>query len=173
MKEPFNYSLKVWITALLLGSVILGIIMMIVYPDGEVIKAIEDTLLLSLFAFLFGAILSVPSLLLFYLVVNQLLKTSSSVFNKKVGLSLTAILLGLLPFLIGYITKQFVLHSFIYSIIYILIIVIAIWIYELKSVTKVCNWEVTAVELWVTFNVTGLLLAPVSVMLTPLIRLDS
>ena len=136
MKEPFNYSLKVWITALLLGSVILGIIMMIVYPDGEVIKAIEDTLLLSLFAFLFGAILSVPSLLLFYLVVNQLLKTSSSVFNKKVGLSLTAILLGLLPFLIGYITKQFVLHSFIYSIIYILIIVIAIWIYELKSVTK-------------------------------------
>ncbi len=125
------YSLKVWLTALLLGSLGAG---MTLYDKDSHISGLISWLGFVIF---YGFFFSFPSFLILFLFVYRLNKKALSVINKKLILSGVGLTLTLLPFFmmikLGFMDSW----SDIFVITpYAIIIVFGIWFYKLNPTTQ-------------------------------------
>jgi hypothetical protein len=123
MKQARVYSLKVWLTAVLIGPVFLGIYQAIVYDGGFVWWVV--------FGVLFGGTLGAPSFVLLWLAAKWLMNTTTKVVS-KLCLSFLIIPLAALAFFIGYLLIKFSVDTMYLTIPYIIVAIAAIWLYKLK-----------------------------------------
>ena len=126
MKEALIYNLKVWLTAVFITPTLLKLFWMII-GESSGSNAVGALMI-------FGGILSIPSVLLLFLITLFLIRQIITVNSMKLILSLAGVILTYLPiwFLNG---RQFVLDSFMLNFFvgYTVCIIAGIWFYKLKS----------------------------------------
>ena len=127
MKQARVYSLKVWLTAVLIGPVFLGTYQAIVYDGGFVWWVV--------FGVLFGGTLGAPSLVPLWLAAEWLMNTTTKV-TCKLCLSVLIIPLAALAFFIGYLLIRFPVNTIYLTIPYIFVAMVAIWLFKLKPLDK-------------------------------------
>jgi hypothetical protein len=127
MKQARVYSLKVWLTAVLIGPVFLGIYQAIVYDGGFVWWVV--------FGVLFGGTLGAPSFVLLWLAAKWLMNSTTKVIC-KLCLSVLIIPLAALAFFIGYLLIRFSIGIMYLTIPYIIVAIVAIWLYKLKPMER-------------------------------------
>ncbi len=87
-----DYVLRIWVTSILMAPVLL------LFMALE--KGVSSAFQLFIFTILFGAILSLPCFLLFYLACRFIVPYIGKVFISKAVLSIIGVLLVYAPFLI-------------------------------------------------------------------------
>jgi hypothetical protein len=134
MKQAMVYSLKVWLTTAILGMRIAAIIKICL--DGYHIYSWPDIFSSAIYDIPIGIIACLPSSILFALLTRRLKKNPYTITRLKLILSLTGILLSLLPFAIVFpsqITHVNYLPDMLPELLgYTLITLGGIWFYKLK-----------------------------------------
>ena len=118
--KAFKYSSKVWLTAVLIGPVFLGIYQALVYDGGFVWWVV--------FGVLFGGTLGAPSFVVLWLATKWLMNTTTPVIC-RLCLSVLIIPLAALAFFIGYLLIKFSVDTMYLTIPYIIVAIAAIWLY--------------------------------------------
>jgi chromate transport protein ChrA len=117
--KPLNYSLSVWITSILLGPFVYYLLHFITehnYP--------QYLGYLLIYSFFF----SLPSVILFTIIVLLTRSISTSQLNRKLALSVAGIILTATPLYLLDSGRQILNYSIAYSSI----IVVGVWIYPLS-----------------------------------------
>ena len=127
MKQARTYSLKVWLTAVLIAPVFLGIYQGIVYDGGFVWWVF--------YGVLFGGTLGAPSFVLLWLVTKWLMNSTTKIIC-KICLSVLIIPLAALAFFIGYLLIRYPVNTMYLTIPYIFVAIVAIWLYKFKPFDK-------------------------------------
>ncbi|MGF7039102.1 hypothetical protein M2273_002354 [Mucilaginibacter lappiensis] len=132
----FNYCLKVWLTSVVV-SPILYILIEVIINSGY-FESIPSEIAFILFSILYGLILSIPSCLLLLGSLYVLNRMNLSISTSKIWLSITGIILTLIPFVIMYHSYDIERRPAIipWAISYCLVIVAEIWFYKLKLVKQ-------------------------------------
>ena len=146
MKQAFIYSLKVWLTTVLLGMRVAALIKIATDTQHLMYKA-EDIFDSAIYDIPVGLIACLPSWLLFSLVVGYLNKVIHSVEQEKLWLSVVAVFLSILPFALLFwhqLTHLNYLPDMLPELAaYTIVTIAGTWFYKLPSITK----EVNAVNL--------------------------
>jgi len=127
MKQARVYSLKVWLTAVLIAPVFLGTYQAIVYDGGFVWWVF--------YGVLFGGTLGAPSFVLLWLVTKWLMNSTTKIIC-KICLSVLIIPLAALAFFIGYLLIRYPVNTMYLTIPYIFVAIVAIWLYKFKPFDK-------------------------------------
>jgi hypothetical protein len=134
MKQAFTYSIKVWLTAVVLGPVLDVLVEFILHP--RYFDGVKAELGFIGYSIPYGLILSIPSL--FFLLTTLVIfeYTSAVVLTKRIVLSIVAILLTYTPFYLLFYSADDIrwFDTFLWASSYCMIIVGAIWFYNLKPV---------------------------------------
>jgi hypothetical protein len=96
----FNYCLKVWLTSVVVSPILYILIEVIVNPGY--FESTPGGMAFILFSIPYGLILSIPSCLLLLVLIYVFNRMSLSISTRKIWLSITGILLTLIPFVIMY-----------------------------------------------------------------------
>jgi hypothetical protein len=123
------YTLKIWLSALFLGSLISEIIYNYSNPVSNLIKWME-------FALPLGFVFSLPSFTVLFLLTFWLVNKRSTNKNKKIVISAVSVILCILPFIFF---SMWYIPLFDFGLIapYIAIILIGIWIYKLPPAISI------------------------------------
>jgi hypothetical protein len=124
-----EYSIKVWLTSVVIGPFLLMILSWLVNHKLSV-EGLDVVILM-------GALFSLPSLLVFYLICKYITKRVSNMAVIKVYITIIGILLTYIPFLIiddyHFLLDVDQLSRYFFPS-YSIVIVAAVWIYKLKIV---------------------------------------
>lgn len=137
MKSTLIYSLKVWLTAVVLAPMLTQLLDYLCgVQQSYDLKGIFYFVLLSI---PYGLMLSLPCWLLLWLATSLLNRTRLTNKNKKLLLSVVGFLLAALPFylIFGHDDKGFNLETIVWAASYMLVIVAGVWAYKLSVVTNV------------------------------------
>lgn len=129
MKQAFIFSLKVWLTTLLLAPLLSNLVELVT-PD-VINYNLLDALSLAIIEIMVGAFLSMISFLFLFLFTYLFIKQDFVEHNVKVILSFICVILILVPFLGLFHFNKLVLPR---MIIYSLIGVASIWVYKLIGI---------------------------------------
>jgi hypothetical protein len=122
MKQALIFSLKVWVTAVIIGPLLRLFTMRII---GQISHSDTELLEISL---VIGGIVSIPSWLLLFLATVQINKIAFTLAVKKLIITFIGIIFTLLPFQV-----LFVGVPSEWSIYYCIVIVAGIWFYKLNE----------------------------------------
>jgi hypothetical protein len=126
------YPLKVWITTILVSSVIL--VLHAAVNNSAGLDSIPQALALFVYVSFFGLALSLPSFLLYYLLFGALKKMHLPVRLIKLYLAVSGIVTIVLTFIffVGYGQKEFTNYQdLIIPMAYIFTLVICSWAYRI------------------------------------------
>jgi len=127
-----TYSLKIWLTSVLIAPIIILIVTSGMQIRGELAANKPYGLLIFV---LTGLVLSIPSFVLFYPTCLYVIRLNIPLAGKRIYLSLTAIFLTLVPFMMirqnEWETQR---DPAIYMFCYIIVIITNIWYYDIKQV---------------------------------------
>jgi hypothetical protein len=132
MKQALIFSLKVWVTAVIIGPVLYILTTRIM---GQVSHNDIELLEISI---ILGGVLSIPSWLLFFIATVQINKVTYILVAKKLIITFIGIVFTLLPF-----------YTFFkgtpseWSICYCVVIVAGIWFYKLNEQTLLSPQELS------------------------------
>jgi hypothetical protein len=134
MKQALIYSLKVWLTTVVLGLRISGLIRICMDTDHLIYKW-SDMFSSAMYDIPVGLIACLPSWALFILSVWALKKSKSSLILVKLFLSLIGVMLSILPFAIVF-NHQLFNINYLPDMLpdlfgYTLITVAGVWFYKL------------------------------------------
>ena len=140
MKFFWRYCFRVWITAVLVGPIVLLLMQCFLNTQlgfsTNVFWAALQLLSYILYMAFFGTLLSAPGLLIFYFTLKFSSKLISNQRLLKSFLSGVGILLAILPFLILFRSISFFSDKgFVGYLSYPLVVVAAIWYYDLSFKT--------------------------------------
>jgi hypothetical protein len=127
MKIALSYSLKVWLTTVILVPFLQ------IISHTVTVRSVQDVVTTLTLTFLYSFFLSIPSWLGLWVVILLFNKLTISVIYFKVCLSLVGFGLAILPFIL--LTHNLPTISnpdFLWVILYPLTIVASIWFYKLK-----------------------------------------
>jgi hypothetical protein len=132
MKQTIIYSLKVWLTSVVISPVLYIILEAIQKP--RVYQNIEGGLGFILFSIIYGLILSLISWILLWLSLYSLLMFNRDIIITKLWLSIIGAILTLLPFwlVLGYDDPNPLTGTALWAASYCLVIIAGIWFYRLK-----------------------------------------
>jgi hypothetical protein len=130
MKSSLRYSLKVWLTTVIIVPFIQMIEGLIIGTHTSVSNA-EQMVLLT---WLFSLLLSSPSWLLFWFSTSLLNKATSNVVMIKLSLTVLSAALATIPFLILAGTVYPSTHDLIWFSPYPIVVIACIWLYKLTTV---------------------------------------
>lgn len=133
MKQAIIYSLKVWLTAVLL-SPLLSVILFEPFDDHNSTD-IKGALFFILLSIPYGLVLSIPSWLLLWISVWLVNRLSTSSIKKKWMLSIIGLVLSLLPFylIFGHDDNPVGEGAIEWAVAYCIVILAGIWFYPLKG----------------------------------------
>jgi hypothetical protein len=129
--EAFTYCIKIWLSAAVIAPVIMWFADKISHSYG--FQGSLDYLFILLFS---GLILSIPVLIAFWLLAICLLYTQLNKIFLKIILSLIAIYLVILPFLVLTENK---FDVFCFLLPYLLVITSSIWFYQFPARAQTVN----------------------------------
>lgn len=135
MKQALFYSLKVWLTAVLSGPLVILTLTKVITPRYGALDSTLNILgSVALLVYL-GFIVSIPSCILLWLSTFLLLKGSYNTASKIAIISAVAIALSLLPFyiLFSHDDNPWQQDLFIWIAAYIVAALISIWFYKLPT----------------------------------------
>ena len=125
--HAFFYTLKIWVTALLLSPVIIA------FCESSLSNVLGDCLALMIIGSIFGAIFSFPSFCALWLGAYLIVRYADwNIIIQKIVLTFLGIGLSILPFFILSGSWTFRGERVPYSLIYAAVIVAGIWFYRLK-----------------------------------------
>ena len=137
MKQALVYSLKVWLTTVVLG-IRIAVLIKIGLDTDHLIYSFEDMFNSAIYDIPVGIIACSPSWILFSVAVWLINKTKSGMLLRKMWLSLIAIVLGILPFAIVFWVQ--LTHPNYWPDMapevaaYVGITIAGVWFYKLKSI---------------------------------------
>jgi hypothetical protein len=136
MKQVFIYSLKVWLTGVVLSPILYVFVEFVFQP--RYFDGFKAELGFIGYSIPYGLILSIPSwfFLLTTLVIFEY--TSASLLTKRIILSLVGSAVAFAPFYLLFYSSEDIrwFDTFLWGFSYIIIIVASIWFYNLKPLTK-------------------------------------
>jgi len=135
-KQALIYSLKVWLTTIILGIRITGLIKLFIDP---LIYKFEDIFSSAIYDIPVGLIACAPSFFIFLFAVRRICKRNTSVLLKKAILSAIGILLSLIPFIILF-PYQLFHTNYLPDMLpelcsYVGLTLVGIWVYKLPQNT--------------------------------------
>ena len=146
MKQALIYSLKVWLTSVLLGPLIPGLISAVHVNDTLGFgRAVSGFVIWLLFAFISGLVLSLMSFLLLLFTTATLLKTNLATLVQKLLFSVIIPVYASLPFLLVQDYQQYSPANKVLIISYMVVVVIGIWLYKLEPVNNADQAPITSV----------------------------
>jgi len=128
MKQALIYSLKIWLTAVVIAPIVTEIVDYLIRA-GSTDEGVFYFILLSI---PYGLLLSLPCWVLLWLAVYLIGKTGLSITYKKVLLSVIGLALTVLPFYLvfGHDDGSNTLELWIWPFSYTLVIIAGIWFYK-------------------------------------------
>jgi hypothetical protein len=132
----FNYGLKVWLTSVVVSPILYILIEVIINPGY--FESVPSRMAFIVFSIPYGLILSIPSCLLLLASIYVFNRMSLPISTSKIWLSITGIILTLIPFVIMYHSYDIERRPAVipWAISYCLVIVAGIWFYKLKLVKQ-------------------------------------
>jgi hypothetical protein len=127
-----KYSIKVWLFTVIVSPLLLFLILGLIINSAKW-NSILDSYMMIGFMMLFGLVLSIPSMLLFWLIQRQL-KNNLNENKTKLTLSVYSFFSVWITFYIfdkGFVERGF--QQIFWVVIYSLIIVIGVWIFKLPK----------------------------------------
>jgi len=135
MKQAFIYSTKVWLTTVILGMRITGLIKILLDTDHLIYK-VQDIFTSAIYDIPVGFVACLPSWFLFTIITRYFNVKSISLIYKKLWFSLSAIFLSILPFAILFwyqLTHLNYLPDMLPELIgYTVVTIAGIWLYRLN-----------------------------------------
>jgi len=142
MKQALIYSIKVWLTTVVLGMRI-AVLIKICLDTDHLIYDFEDFFGSAIYDIPIGLIACAPSWILFSLSVLVINKPKRSVMVKKLWLTLAAFILGILPFAIvfwGQLTHPNYWPDMAPEVFgYISVTIASLWFYKLKPADPITD----------------------------------
>jgi hypothetical protein len=132
MNKVLSYSLKVWLTTIVLCPVLSILTLLIQAVNLHEAANVVMLLVGSPFSMLLIGVLTIPSAVLFYISSKYLLKWGVKTFFAKIILSLLGLLLTCLTISV-FGNFRFTLNYVFVILPYLISIFISIWIYRLES----------------------------------------
>jgi uncharacterized membrane protein len=141
MKQALIYSLKVWLTTIVLGMRVAAVIKICL--DTDHLYGAGDIFSSAIYDIPVGLIACTPSFFLFLVGVFFLSKTSGTIWSKKLILSVLGVILAILPFAIVF-THQLFSANYLPDMLpelcgYVGITLAGIWFYKLTWVSNTPN----------------------------------
>ena len=139
MKHALTYSLKVWLTAVLLGPILTRLGDALIHPRYP----FDFNSVFGFFGLTatYGLILSLPSWLLLLLTVWLTSFSDKSMHFKKVVITIAGCVLTVMPFYLvfGHDDDAGGADLLVWTLSYTVVIVGAIWFYKLKTIRAVMS----------------------------------
>ncbi|HEY4328004.1 MAG TPA: hypothetical protein VGN20_28730 [Mucilaginibacter sp.] len=137
MKEAFIYSLKVWLTGVILSPVLFTAIDIIIHRN--IYYDYQNALGFIGYSIVYGLILSIPSWLLLWLAIIIVSKWGVAIELKKVALTVAGAVLSLLPFYLLFHNddKSSDKDVCTWATTYCLVIIGGIWFYKFKPIMPI------------------------------------
>ncbi|WP_158825771.1 hypothetical protein [Mucilaginibacter lacusdianchii] len=143
MRNPvLVYCIKVWLTTLILGTIILWLLGLIITEDHSKLLSTDGFIYLMIAVILIGGVLSFPFAWTFYIFIKALNLNEKTLFIKKVYFNVGGALLTFFPFLIllSILTTlppyKIDWINLIMDVPYIIVISASIWNYKLDLTTN-------------------------------------
>jgi hypothetical protein len=140
MKKALMYSLKVWLTTIILGMRVAVVIKICLDTDHSIYGA-GDVFATAIYDIPVALIAWIPSFLLFLVVVYYLSKTDNAIWTKKLILSGLGIFLAILPFVIVF-THQLFSANYLPDMLpelcaYAGLTLAGVWFYKLTLISHI------------------------------------
>jgi Ca2+/Na+ antiporter len=135
MKQAFIYSLKVWLTVILVGPLLFVILTKLLLPHANYFDSFGNILGSIGLLIYVGTVVSLPCWFLLWL--STILICKYDVINKKVYLASLSVVLCLSEFYLIFHNDDhpWKIDTFVWMLAYVLLVIITIWYYKLKSIT--------------------------------------
>jgi hypothetical protein len=138
MKHTLIYSLKVWLTTIVLGMRVAAVIKICL--DTSHLYGVGDIFSSAIYDIPVGLIACTPSFFLFFLAVFFLSKSINTIWSKKLILSVLGVILAILPFAIVF-THQLFSANYLPDMLpelggYIVITIAGVWFYKLTLLSN-------------------------------------
>jgi hypothetical protein len=133
MKPALIYSLKVWLTSVVLSPILYIIEEYLTHPGYYKWEGITGFVGLS---FIYSALLSIPSYGLFAYMTYSINKLKTKILIKKIYLTVICTILCMFPFYLLDRGSIFLVSDLRWGCFYCFVIIAAIWFYELVPATK-------------------------------------
>ena len=133
MKQAFIYSLKIWLTSVLLSPVLNIIVDKLFYPN-------QDMQLTGALGFIglaigYGLVLSIPCWIMLYLVSALMINGRLQLTHKKMLITGVGIVLCFSLFYLVFLGDDFDMETWVWALCYCGIIVAGIWYYRFDEET--------------------------------------
>jgi hypothetical protein len=134
MKQSLIYSLKVWLTSVILSPFLFTIIDIIIHQN--ILYDYKNAIGFIGYSIIYGLILSIPSWLLLLLVIVIVSKWGIVIGLKKTVLTIAGAILSLLPFYLLFRNDDYTSNKdvYIWAITYCFVIIGGIWIFKFKPI---------------------------------------
>lgn len=134
-KPIMKYSIKVWLFTVIISPLLLFLILGLIINSAKWDEILGSWLMIA-FMMLYGLVLSIPAMLLFWLIERKLINTLND--NKlKLILSVYSFISVWITFYIfdkGFVERGF--QQIFWVVIYSITIVIGVWLFKLPKLEK-------------------------------------
>jgi hypothetical protein len=133
LKESLLYSLKIWLTVIVISPIVAGLIQMYIDPE---IYSFADVMVGLCYCIPAGLIFCLPSWLILWFLIRYLNKKELKMYSKKLYFTIASLFISILPFFI--INPHTLLNSGYWPSIlpwlisYSGVLIICIWLYRLR-----------------------------------------
>ena len=136
MKLAILYSIKIWLTSVVLSPVVFVFGDDLIHPNNS--EWFYSALGFIGFSIVYGLVLSIPCVIILFLFAGSLVYRKLDMIYKKLLLSIVGIVLSILPFYLLFRgdDNRFDLYTFFWSLSYCFFIVAGVWFYELEPAYK-------------------------------------
>jgi hypothetical protein len=131
-----RYSIKVWIFTVVVSPLLLFLILGLIINSSKWNEILGSWPIISIMM-IYGLVLSIPAMIIFWMIQNKLISTLTSI-NTKIILSIYSFISVWITFYIfdkGFLERG--LQQLLWVVIYSLTIVIGVWTFELTKVEQV------------------------------------
>jgi hypothetical protein len=132
-----RYSIKVWIFTVVVSPLLLFLILGLIINSSKWNEILGSWPIISIMM-IYGLVLSIPAMIIFWMIQNKLISTLTSSINTKIILSIYSFISVWITFYIfdkGFLERG--LQQLLWVVIYSLTIVIGVWIFELTKAEQV------------------------------------
>ena len=131
-----RYSIKVWIFTVVVSPLLLFLILGLIINSSKWNEILGSWPIISIMM-IYGLVLSIPAMIIFWMIQNKLISTLTSI-NTKIILSIYSFISVWITFYIfdkGFLERG--LQQLLWVVIYSLTIVIGVWTFELTKAEQV------------------------------------
>ena len=135
MKQTLLYSLKIWLTSVVVGPALYGIFDALTRPNF--LHNLTGVAGFYLYSLPYGLILSIPSWLLFWLLLHSLNMLRWNWVTTRVLFSIVAVILTLAPFILLFGADDPAGNEtfLAWPMAYCFVLIAGIWFYKLRKVS--------------------------------------